>query len=77
MRLSHPLFSGPQSSGSPCLNSGPTFVTLLPLEAQAFGFRLRANAPEGRKRFPISSISSPPQIQLENIYERIRVCEGA
>ena len=31
VRLSHPLFSGPQpSGGSPCLTSGPTFVTLRP-----------------------------------------------
>jgi hypothetical protein len=27
----------------------------MPLETHAFGFRLRANAPEGQKRFPISS----------------------
>jgi 3-oxoacyl-[acyl-carrier protein] reductase len=27
------------------------------METHAFGFRLRANAPEGRKRFPISPIS--------------------
>ena len=25
------------------------------METHAFGFRLRANAPEGQKRFPISS----------------------
>jgi Putative transposase len=30
VRLSHPLFSGPQPSGGSCLTSGPTFVTLRP-----------------------------------------------
>ena len=30
VRLSHRLFSGPQSSGGGCLTSGPTFVTLRP-----------------------------------------------
>ena len=30
MRFSPPLFSGPQAFGSPCLTSGPTFVTLRP-----------------------------------------------
>ena len=30
VRLSQPLFSGPQPSGGPCLTSGPTLVTLRP-----------------------------------------------
>ncbi len=34
------------------------FCYSAPVETHAFGFRLRANAPEGQKRFPIS-ISSP------------------
>ena len=45
-------FHGPPAA--PCLTFGPTFVTLRPWETHAFGFRLRANAPEGQKRFPIS-----------------------
>jgi hypothetical protein len=31
------------------------FITVKSLETHAFGFRLRANAPEGQKRFPISA----------------------
>jgi hypothetical protein len=27
------------------------------METHAFGFRLRANAPEGQKRFPISRVN--------------------
>jgi integrase len=34
------------------------FCHSAPMETHAFGFRLRANAPEGQKRFPIS-ISRP------------------
>ena len=30
------------------------FCHSAPMETHAFGFRLRANAPEGQKRFPIS-----------------------
>jgi hypothetical protein len=32
--------------------------TPAPMETHAFGFRLRANAPEGQKRFPISDFLS-------------------
>ena len=30
------------------------FCHSAPMETHAFGFRLRANAPKGQKRFPIS-----------------------
>ena len=30
------------------------FCHSAPMETHAYGFRLRANAPEGQKRFPIS-----------------------
>jgi hypothetical protein len=36
------------------LTSGHNFCHSAPMETHAFGFRLRANAPEGQKRFPIS-----------------------
>ena len=48
----HPGFSSP--SAAPVFDFRPTFVTLRRMETHAFGFRLRANAPEGQKRFPIS-----------------------
>jgi hypothetical protein len=32
------------------------------METHAFGFRLRANAPEGQKRFPISYQSAKPDL---------------
>ena len=35
------------------------FCHSAPMETHAFGFRLRANAPEGQKRFPISSWQLP------------------
>ncbi len=55
MRLSHPLFSGPQPSGGSLFDFRAHFCHAAPMETHAFGFRLRANAPEGQKRFPISS----------------------
>ena len=48
------LRARPTNPKSPCLTSGPTFVTLRPWNTHTFGFRLPANAPEGQKRFPIS-----------------------
>ena len=65
VRLSHPLFSGPQPSGGagcdalrnpkkPVFDFRAHFCHSAPMETHAFGFRLRANAPEGQKRFPIS-----------------------
>ena len=53
MRLSHPLFSGPQPSGGSVFDFRAHFCHSAPMETHAFGFRLRANAPEGQKRFPI------------------------
>ena len=35
------------------------FCHSAPMEMHAFGFRLRANAPEGQKRFPISFSARP------------------
>ena len=49
------LRARPATRKSSCFISRPTFVTLRPWKTHAFGFRLRANAPEGQKRFPISS----------------------
>ena len=68
VRLSHPLFSGPQPSGGsffdlwnaprnpkrPVFDFRAHFCHSAPMETHAFGFTLRANAPEGQKRFPIS-----------------------
>ena len=47
------LVQRPPAAGRSCLTSGHTFVTLARIETHAFGFRLRANAPEGQKQFPI------------------------
>ena len=46
-----------------CLTSGPTCHS-APTETRAFGFRLRANVPEGQKRFLISQFkcSSRPRL---------------
>ncbi len=73
VRLSHPLFSGPQPSGGsffglraraatrkPVFDFRAQFCHSAPTETHAFGFSLRANAPEGQKRFPISSAQAPP-----------------
>ena len=38
---------------SPCLTSGPTFVTLRPWK-RTLRLQTLVNAPEGQKRFPIS-----------------------
>ena len=80
VRLSHPLFSGPSPlrrqlfrvAGAPRNPKKPVFdfrahfCHSAPMETHAFGFRLRANAPEtksnflsvnapeGQKQFPIS-----------------------
>ena len=73
-RLVSHLVSRPQPSGgsffglraraatrkSQRLTSGPTFCHSAPMETHAFGFRLPANAPEGQKRFPISSVAGAP-----------------
>ena len=69
VRLSHPLFSGPKPSGGsffrgagaprnpkkPVFDFRAHFCHSAPMETHAFGFRLRANAPEGR--FPIMAKS--------------------
>jgi uncharacterized membrane protein YphA (DoxX/SURF4 family) len=47
VRLSHPLF-----------DFRAHFFHSAPMETHAFGFRLRANAPEGQKRFPISRLTN-------------------
>jgi hypothetical protein len=46
---SHPLFSGP--SPGAVFDFRAHFCHSAPMEAYAFGFRLRTNAPEGQKRF--------------------------
>jgi hypothetical protein len=56
VRLSHPLFSGPQPSGGSffVFDLPAPYCQSAPTETHAFGFRLGTNAPEGQKRFPIS-----------------------
>jgi hypothetical protein len=62
-----PLFSGPQPSGGsffglrarrnpqkPVFDFRAHFCHSAPMKTHAFGLTLRANAPEGQKRFPIS-----------------------
>jgi acyl-CoA-binding protein len=56
VRLSHPLFSGPQPR-APLFDFRPHFCHSAPMETHAFGSRVRANAPEGQKRFSISARS--------------------
>ena len=46
--------SAPATGKSPCFTSRAHFCHSALMETHAFGFRLRANAPEGQKRFPIS-----------------------
>ena len=60
VRLSHPLFSGPSppAAKKPVFDFRAHFCHSAPMETHAFGFRLRANAPEGQKRFPISSVTA-------------------
>ena len=63
--LSHSLLSGPQPSGGrvagaprnpkkPVFDFRAHFYHSAPIETHASSFKLRANAPEGQKRFPIS-----------------------
>ena len=55
----HPGFSSP--SAAPVFDFRAHFChSAPPMETHAFGFRLRANAPEGQKRFPISSVGEKP-----------------
>jgi hypothetical protein len=70
VRLSHRLFSrppalrrrlfrlagAPRNPKQPLFDFRAYFCQSAPMETQALGFRLRANAPEGQKRFPISSV---------------------
>ena len=50
-------FAGaPRNPKQPVFDFRAHFGHSAPMETQAFGFRLRANAPEGQKRFPISSV---------------------
>ena len=58
VRLSHPLFSGPQPSGGSAFDFRAYFCHSAPMETHAFGFRHRDNAPEGQKRFPISDLGA-------------------
>ena len=47
------------------------------METHAFGFRLRANAPEGQKRFPISFPISRPVPTGEHARHVVEVIEKA
>ena len=48
------LRARPRNPRKPVFDSRAHFCHSAPMETHAFGFRLRANAPEGQKRFPIS-----------------------
>ena len=52
VRSRTPCSAAPSPPAAVCLTSGAHFCHSAPMETHAFGFRLRANAPEGR--FPIS-----------------------
>jgi hypothetical protein len=54
--LTDPLFGLPKK---PVFDFRAHFCHSAPMETHACGFRLRANAPEGQKRFPISSAQAP------------------
>ena len=41
-----------------------TMFIFLRYEAQAFSLRIRAHAPEGQKRFPISRVGVNPEGEL-------------
>ena len=51
---------------APFLTSRRT-LSLWPMETHAFGFRLRANAPKGQKRFPISRMKKMPPITFLSV----------
>jgi hypothetical protein len=53
-RTSRTLFSGPHPQ--PVFDFRAYFCHSAPMETHAFGFRLRANAPEGQKRFSYQSV---------------------
>jgi hypothetical protein len=46
----------PRNSKRPVFDFRAHFCHAAPMETHAFGCRLRANAPEGQKRFPISGL---------------------
>ncbi len=54
--------------------SGPTFVTLRPKETHAFGFRLRANAPEGQKLE--SGAITPEQYQSQTMINNTLIADS-
>ena len=55
VRLSHPLFIGPQRSGSnPCLTSGPTLVTLRPWNRTLSASDSGPTPQDCQNRFPMS-----------------------
>jgi hypothetical protein len=47
--------SAAPSPPAPVFDFRAHFCHSAPMETHAFGFRLRANAPEGQKRFPINA----------------------
>ena len=51
-----PPASTPRNPKKPVFDFRAHFCHSAPMETHAFGFRLRANAPEGQKRFPISGL---------------------
>ena len=59
VRLSHLFFSSPSPPAAAVFDFRAHFCHSAPMKTHAFGFRLRANAPEGQKRFPISR---PPSL---------------
>ena len=52
------------------MTSGTTLL-LWQMETHAFGFRLRANAPEGQKRFPISISGTKRRDMIRSLLEGV------
>ena len=50
-----PCSAAPSPPAAAVFDFRAHFCHSAPMETHAFGFRLRANAPEGQKRFPIST----------------------
>ena len=52
---------------SPVFDSRPHLCHSVPMQTHAFGFRFRANAPNGPKRFPISRMKKMPAITFLSV----------
>src|SRR4030095_1059663 len=63
--------ANPQPSGGSCVLLPGPFCHSAPMGTAAFGLRLRANAPEGQKRFPISQYPRRRSLGWVNFVGRI------